>query len=393
MNPAAVNGTAPSDMPIESMTRTISAGPSAANDELSVAQDRLGRAESLSSVHAQLVAVEREVLAPDEFVAEEVSARRLRAADRVAREQLALAQIHTTQQLTAQDREAQTRLARGRLRLRRRTDRWQLRAEAQESRQRLWESRALLRRRRLTDTSAQLATTLRSYRFVMGVLTLVIVAGVVWTSYGVAVALDGATPAPLFYGVEGLFSLPLLVIVWMQMSASRYGRLDRLRLLTPPRRDGHGRRPTPVAYVEVFLLVLTISVNVWPTLVGPFVPERFLVRFFPPVLILLAVVLVGVAAAMFSELLREQYVGVDPHEHTRLDASEQDAISLAYHTQHAVQQGQFAVTELDAVTGLPSVSAMQRRFNVRKATCQKAHDVLEIQHRQAMQYVPSGEGS
>lgn len=347
---------------------------------------------ALAAVHAELVVARRGVLASDEFVAETELEQRLRAADRDRRLRLGL---RATRDQHRQDRRGLTlhrRQARQELRLARHTGRWQAASARAEGRQRMWEGRALRRRRRFTDPSALLATTLREYRSVASVLLLVITAGIVWTSYGVAHALGGPLPAPLYYGVEGLFSVPLLVIVRMQMTAARHGRLGQLRLLAPATGHGVGRRLTPTAYVELFLLVLTISVNVWPTIRRPFVPELFLVRFFPPVLILIAVVLFGVAATLFSTILAEVYLG-EPADGavSRLSPEDRDAVGLAYRVRHALDADRFAAVDLDPDTGLPSISAVQRLFGVRKATCQRAHDVLALQHRLREQHAPGGD--
>lgn len=352
-------------------TPFVSAGPDGNGDPVvAQTQQRLATSQTLLSLRSDLVAVERDLLTDDELIAEAQTQQQLRSAVRIVRRRLGL-------------RDARDQLASGRrqLRLRRWQERRRIGGEQADARQRLWEGKALRKRHRLTDPSAQLASVLREYRLVASVLTLVVLVGVVWTSYGVAHALDGVTPAPLFYGVEGLFSVPLLVIARMQMTAARHGRLGRFRLLTPVQQGRRGRRrPTVVAYVDAFLLVLTVAVNVWPTLHTPFDAELFLVRLFPPLLIVIAVTLFDVAAELFGDILREAFVGAEQDDASRLAPATRDAVELAFRAQQALDAGQFTESELVPDSGLPSISAMQRLFKLRKERCQLAHDVLRQQH-------------
>jgi hypothetical protein len=372
---APLNGvsiTAPT--PVTASVLGITAGPDEdADPAVQATAGRLSTARSLATLRADLVAVERDLVTEDEVTAEATTAQQLRAALRTVRRRLGL-----------RDARDQLRFGRQRLGLRRRQERWRQAGERAEARQRLWEARALRKRYRLTDSSAQLASVLREYRLVAAVLTAIVVIGIVWTSYGVAHALGGGRPALLFYGVEGLFSVPLLVIARMQMTAARHARQGRFRLLTPAQSGMRGRRrPTLVAYVDAFLLVLTVAVNVWPTLHSPFDTELFLVRLFPPLLIVIAVTLFGVAAELFGDILRDMFLGAEANESSRLSPVMRDAVELAFRVQRALEDGQFTEPELDLDTGLPSISAIQRLVRVRKERCQVAHDILRQQHELA----------
>src|SRR5690606_16737270 len=130
--------------------------------------------------------------------------------------------------------------------------------EDAERRQRRSEAKAKAKRRKITDPNAALAKAYRSWRMYSLILGISTIAGIVWTSYAAAHGLGGQTPDPIFYIVEPLFCVPLVVIVLAQSLAAQHGRLD---LVKPFKRVGSNGVPLPttVGWIEIGLLLGSIA--------------------------------------------------------------------------------------------------------------------------------------
>lgn len=292
-----------------------------------------------------------EKLDPDELDDEHEVNKQIRAAQRESRLKLGLEKVAAQEELarTAQQSELQINASNAKL-------------DKLDADEKVWARRALRKRRQLTDPDAKLAAALMRYRAVSIVLAVMTVGGISWTSYGVAHALasleGAATPSPILYVVEPLFSLPLLVIVFMQITAAEHERLQKLRRW-------------PIIGTEILLLTATLAVNVTPVLTADtFSVETFLTRFAPPMLIVISVSLQWVAADLFGEILRDAQVEVDD---MRLSEDATRSANLAQDVLEAMAAGRLKPKDGDK---LPSITQIHLYFNVGKKIAQGTHDYL-----------------
>lgn len=233
---------------------------------------------------------------------------------------------------------------------------------------------ALRKRRKMTDGGSHLASMYRRYRLIVTGLLLGALAAMTWASYNVAHGLS-PEPAPLYYAVEGIFSLPLICIVFMQVTAAESGRLAKLKPVT---RNARGHyRPTITGVIEFGLLSLTVLIATWPSLSAPeFHFERFITSGFAPVMVVVFVTLQLVAADLFGEIIREAWMNGDDS-----DGNLRERVKRANQLMHQVKTAmsdQDNPMPVQADDGLPSVSAIQKRFPSEKLTAQAAHDALAL---------------
>ncbi|MCF7547289.1 hypothetical protein [Pseudonocardia sp. WMMC193] len=249
---------------------------------------------------------------------------------------------------------------------------------------RLWQRRALARRARLLDPVSKLASQQRTARQIGAALFLATIASLVWTSVGVHDALVGPDGSPLAYLVEGLFAVPLLVLMGLRARAALWGR--SFPAATARRR---------IAWLEGVLLFSSIAINTTPVL--PVVGEwrsvtTLLAHAGPPVLVLVLVWLQATTSAYFAQLLADAHVDVLDNGGTRLSSDAFNVMTLVKKIQAARSAGELPDWES---TGLPSVSAIARYFTCEKRRAQEAHDALELLnlHTRSEHAVSSGEAA
>lgn len=233
--------------------------------------------------------------------------------------------------------------------------------------ERLWQQRALARRTRLQDSTARLATVYRTQLISTLVLFGVAISGIAWTSVGVHHTLVGPDGSWLAYVVEPLFCLPLLVIMGAHATAARWGR-----------RFPAAEQRVKVYGLEAVLLVLTILVNSASVLPGLGVWQgatQLLAHLFPPVLILVAVVLQPLLSSFFADILANAHVDAPDPGGRRLTAETVNVLSMVAAIRSAVASGAMPLWE---DTGLPSVSEIARFYGCEKRKAQGAHDALKM---------------
>lgn len=250
--------------------------------------------------------------------------------------------------------------------------------DAEDRKQRVTLRKAQRKRDELTDGGKNLAATYRYYRGVAAALAGATLVGIGWTSYNVATGLNGGeVPSNLLlFGIEPLFSVPLVCIVIMQMVAAMNGRLHHV---APTKTSENGRRLTAVGWIEVALLAGTTVIGVWPSLVELFGPaafdgQMFAVRLIAPALVVMSVVLQLVAAELFGAIIRDAWLSGDEDD-TNIRDRVRRANSLAQRVQAAMAEDSMPLQD----DGLPSVSAIQKRFPCEKLTAQCAHDALALE--------------
>lgn len=234
-------------------------------------------------------------------------------------------------------------------------------------------AKAERKRRQLTDGGANLASAYRRYRGVSTGLAVLTVAGIAWTSYGVAHALGGANPDWIYYLVEPLFSLPLLAIVFMQITATENGRFHQV---APVQRvqNSHGqwvRKLSTLGRVEAGLLVGTLLINTWPAISDFTSAEHLFSRLGGPILIVVTVILQLVAAELFGEIIREAMLDGDNDEANVRERAKR-AANKAVLILTAMRE-QSIKLEAD---GYPSVKEIGRRAHCEKGVAQSARDIL-----------------
>lgn len=250
----------------------------------------------------------------------------------------------------------------------------QLKLDAEDLKEQVTLRMAQRKRRQLTDGGANLAAAYRKYRLVVGVLMSGLLFGITWTSNNVAKALGGETPHLIHYVVEPIFSLPLVVLVFMQMVAAENGLLG---MLSPVRRTQRGWWiPTRVGLIEVFLLTNTVLIATWPVIsADQFNLERLVLQGVAPVMVVLFTVLLGVAAEFFGRIIRDAWLaGDDSDSNQRERAKRAGSLAKQVRLAMADEQNPMPVGE----DGLPSISAIQKRFPSEKLTAQVAHDMLAL---------------
>lgn len=245
----------------------------------------------------------------------------------------------------------------------------------QDRRRRVDLARAQRLRDQLTDGGKNLASVYRHQRFVRLALGATTLVGIAWTSYNVGTGLGGDNL--LYYGIEPLFSVPLVTIVVMQMVAALNGRLRKVAP-TKMRPDGK-KRLSAVGWVEVGLLLGTTIIGVWPSVMELFTEgqkfsgQMFVVRLIAPTLIVVSVVLQLVAAELFGDIIRDAHLTGDADD-DNLRTRVRQANELVLKIRADIASGDLEVGE----TGQPSISAIQKRYAVAKVTAQAAHDALPI---------------
>ncbi|HET6711328.1 hypothetical protein [Amycolatopsis sp.] len=253
--------------------------------------------------------------------------------------------------------------------------------DKEDAKEQIMLRRAVRKRRKLTNTGSHLAATYVRHRLVASILGAVALAGLVWTSHGIAAALASlagqATPAPYLYLVEPLFSTPLLAIVIMQVFAAEKGRLAKVSPIKTVLRKGKTkRRISMIGYIEAFSLVSTVVFNTLPAFKAEqFALLDFMSRFFPPLLIVMATSLLYVAADLFGGVIRDAVLEGDDDE-TKIRTRIKKANIIARQVQAAMDDPE-APMKLEA-DGLPSVAEIARRYPAEKLVAQAAHDILAL---------------
>lgn len=236
-------------------------------------------------------------------------------------------------------------------------------------------------RSRLVNPGRSLARSWRLYRQIMALLVVCVVLVIAWNAHRVATGLGGQNPEWAHYAAEAPLSLPLLVILLLQVAAAQNGRLRRVR---PVRKTQTGRYvPTATGLIEGALLAGSVAICTWPSLTAPHPRfEEIATSALPPFSLVVAAVLLFVTTDLFSEIFREHRAtehGEADNTRRRLEL----AMDLALEIDRA-QGGDNPMPVAD--DGLPSISATVRRFKGEKATHQTAHDLLtRFQQREGVQ--------
>jgi hypothetical protein len=235
--------------------------------------------------------------------------------------------------------------------------------------------KALRKRRQLTDPNANLASAYVRYRAVSAVLALVALAGVAWTSHGVATALGGPHPALWLYILEPLASLNLLIIVFLQVVAAENGRQHKLApIKTVVRRGKRTRRPSATGLIEVGLLVVVMVVNTTPAFTSDhFSALEFAGRFFPPLLVTISVVLQYVSSDLFGEIIRDAVIDETNTAETERKRTAR-AFAIARELKMLLQSGEEEIPLQD--DDLPSRKWIEKRWKIAQTTAQSARDAL-----------------
>lgn len=233
--------------------------------------------------------------------------------------------------------------------------------------ERIWRRRALARRSRLLDPTSRLASVYRTQLAATLVLGAVAVAGIAWTSVGVHDALVGDDGPVLAYAVEPLFCLPLLMIMAAHGVAARWGRHF-------PAPEHRGK----VYALEAGLLLLTVLVNSAQVLPGLGVwrdTTTLLAHLAPPVLILVAIVLLPWVSSFFADILATAHIDAPDAGGRRLTVDTVNVLTMVAAIRQAIDTGAMPLWEN---TGLPSVSEIARYFGCEKRKAQGAHDALRL---------------
>lgn len=226
-------------------------------------------------------------------------------------------------------------------------------------------------RARLIDRGRALARNWRLYRLILLLLVVCLVLVIGWNARQVATGLGGENPELLDYAAEAPLSLPLLVILLLQVSAAQNGWLEKVA----PFRRTHGwigRRPTATGWIEVGLLSGSVAICTWPAISAPEPRfEEIATSALPPFSLVVASVLLYVTSDLFSEIFTEHRTvdGEATNDRRRLEL----AMDLALDVERA-QSGNNPLPVEDG--GLPSISQISKRFKGDKALAQSAHDLL-----------------
>lgn len=225
-------------------------------------------------------------------------------------------------------------------------------------------------RARLIDPGRALARSWRTYRLILGLLVGCLLLVIAWNARTVAVGLGGPDPAWLDYAAEAPLSVPLLVVLLLQVSAAMNGRLEQVR---PVRRRPSGWvLPTPTGLLELVLLSLSVAVCTVPALTVPHPRfEHVATSALPPFSLVAAALLIYTTVDLFSGIFRDHRAseGEGDSMRRRLEL----AMDLALDVERA-QAGDNPLPTGD--DGLPSISAIGKRFKGEKAVHQTAHDLL-----------------
>ncbi len=226
-------------------------------------------------------------------------------------------------------------------------------------------------RSRLVNPGRSLARSWRLYRQIMALLLVCVVLVIAWNAHRVATGLGGPEPAWQMYAAEAPLSLPLLVILLLQVAAAQNGRLRRVR---PVRRTTTGRYvPTATGLIEGALLAGSVAICTWPSVTAEHPRfEEIATSFLPPFSLVVAAVLLFVTTDLFSEIFREHRSAEDG-EADNMRRRLELAMDLALEVDRA-QHGDNPMPA--AEDGLPSISSVLRRFKGEKCTAQTAHDLL-----------------
>lgn len=226
-------------------------------------------------------------------------------------------------------------------------------------------------RARLVNAGRSLARSWRMYRQIMAILSVCVVLVLAWNAQTVATNLGGPNPEWAHYAAEAPLSLPLLVILLLQVAAAQNGRLRRVR---PVRRTNTGRYvPTATGLIEAALLAGSVAICTWPAVTADEPRfEEIATSALPPFSLVVSAVLLFVTSDLFSEIFREHRAtenGEADNMRRRLEL----AMDLALEIDRA-QHGDNPMPAGD--DGLPSISSILRRFKGEKCTAQTAHDLL-----------------
>lgn len=225
-------------------------------------------------------------------------------------------------------------------------------------------------RARLIDQGRALARNWRMYRLILAILTGCLVLVIGWNARQVATGLGGEHPQLLDYAAEAPLSLPLLVILLLQVTAAQNGWLHKVQ---PFRRTTGwlGRVPTATGWIEIGLLTGSVAICTWPALSAEHPRfEEIATSAMPPFSLVIVSVLLYVATDLFSEIFSE-------HQLTETADNPRRRLELAADLALEVERAQAGDNPLPvADDGLPSISAIGKRFKGDKATHQTAHDLL-----------------
>lgn len=225
-------------------------------------------------------------------------------------------------------------------------------------------------RARLVDPGRALARAWRTYRLVLALLGGAIVLVLAWNARRVAIGLGGPNPPIADYAAEAAFSVPLVVVLILQVTAAQNGRLEQVK---PLRATASGFRvPTATGLLEAALLAGSVLVCTWPALSAPHPRfEEIATSALPPFSLVAACGLMYTTTELFSSIFRDYRKAADDGDNMRRRL--ELAMDLALDVERA-QQGDNPLPTSD--DGLPSISQIGKRFKGEKATHQVAHDIL-----------------
>lgn len=234
--------------------------------------------------------------------------------------------------------------------------------------------KAQRKRRQLTDGGAHLVAMHRQYKAVSGGLAAVTIGASIWAAYNVAHSIGGSNPSLGHYFYEPIITSPLVAIIVMQIAGALSGRLERLR---PFRKRQIGRMsvplPTLTGVIELGLLASTVLVSVYPVWGGTF-PE-IAKAVCPALVVVVSVLLQLVAAELYGEIIREAWLRGDDSDANMRERARRGN-ELARLVQVAMNDRTNPMPRQE--DGLPSISAIQKRFPCEKLIAQCAHDALAM---------------
>lgn len=213
--------------------------------------------------------------------------------------------------------------------------------------------RAQRRRQQMFNDDARLTNAMQTLVTLARILISVAAAGVAVNAIQVALSVGGPNPKPWLYFVEPIFSVPLLTIVWAGVKAAQFGH-SRMLARVPAVNLPFGRA-IRLPHIKVIFLLAALAINVIPVLTAAaFDPELLVMRAGPPILIVLAVLIVGPITETFESILGAQHApGAGS---PRLSDEDNEFVWRLRRVVAAVRHGYIEVQD----NGCPSASAIAR---------------------------------
>lgn len=317
----------------------------------------------------------------------EAEAEQLREVDRIERENVHLftsvrdrderdADHKVDRKIRARQRQARLTLGLSHAEAEERIAKRTAKLDQVDDQERIDERKALAKRRKITNPNAALAVAYKRWKQYSFTLALVAAAGIAFTSYAVAQGLGGAEPNPLFFIVEPLFSIPLMIIVLVQSFAAQHGRLNLVEPVKtvhlPREYNNTSKRLTAIGWIEIGSLLGSIGLAALGTYrAGDIGSPLFVARILAPIMVVVVVSLQYVLAKVFGAIISELQLGPG------IDEENVRKAALAANALVKVIRADIARNDLSLEDdGLPSISLIMRRYKKSKVTAGVAHDML-----------------